>query len=125
VASGVAAVHEGIAVLPDQLIINNYEPGQGIAPHVDHEGFFQDGIVSISLLSPVVMEFIHTETKERLELLLEAGSALSLSGEARHLWKHGIRKRLTDRVGEEVIRRERRVSLTFRGMREGFRRKEE
>jgi alkylated DNA repair dioxygenase AlkB len=35
--------------LPDQLIINEYEPGQGIAAHTDHEKFFGEPICSISM----------------------------------------------------------------------------
>jgi len=34
---------------PDQLIINEYKPGQGIYPHVDSVASFEDGIVSVSL----------------------------------------------------------------------------
>jgi len=34
---------------PDQVIINEYYPGQGIAPHVDCEPCFGDTIISLSL----------------------------------------------------------------------------
>jgi len=59
----------------DQLIVNEYETGQGIAPHVDCEPCFADTTVSISLGSICVMDFIHTQTKEKKSLLLEVGSA--------------------------------------------------
>ena len=32
--------------LPDQLIINEYQPGQGISPHIDCEPCFEDTIAS-------------------------------------------------------------------------------
>jgi alkylated DNA repair dioxygenase AlkB len=43
--------------MPDQVIINEYEPGQGISPHIDCEPCFEDTIVSLSLLSDVTMDF--------------------------------------------------------------------
>lgn len=43
--------------LANQLTVNEYRRGQGIAGHVDtHEGF-GDGVVSLSLAADVVMEF--------------------------------------------------------------------
>ncbi len=42
---------------PDQLTINDYDPGAGIPAHADTHSAFYDGIVVVSLLSPVVMEF--------------------------------------------------------------------
>jgi len=45
---------------PDQLIINEYEPGQGISSHIDCVPCFDDTIVSISLGSPCVMVFTHS-----------------------------------------------------------------
>jgi alkylated DNA repair dioxygenase AlkB len=41
---------------PNQLIVNEYTPGQGIHPHTDRNTF-EDGIVVISLLSDVQMIF--------------------------------------------------------------------
>jgi len=50
----------------NQLIINYYPPGKGIKPHVDLMRF-QDGIVGVSLVSSVVMQFRprvrHSETQ--------------------------------------------------------------
>jgi alkylated DNA repair dioxygenase AlkB len=100
--------------ISDQVIVNEYQPGQGISPHVDLEDCFDDTIVSISMLSPCVMEFIHTETREKVETLLMPRSAIVLSGEARHDWKHAIPQRKTDIYQGQKIERERRVSMTFR-----------
>lgn len=103
-----------IEEVPDQLIVNEYQPGQGIAPHIDREKFFRDTILSLSLGSKCVMDFIHAETRERVSLLLVPKSLLIIQGEARHAWKHGIAPRKTDNYQGEQIKRERRVSLTFR-----------
>jgi hypothetical protein len=47
-------------------------------------------------------------------MFLERGSLLVLAGDARYKWRHGIRGRKTDTIGEQVLTRGRRVSLTFR-----------
>ena len=33
--------------MPDQLTINEYEPGQGIPPHIDTHSAFEDGLMSL------------------------------------------------------------------------------
>jgi alkylated DNA repair dioxygenase AlkB len=50
-------------------------------------------------------------------LLLERGSLLVLAGPARYDWRHSIPARKSDRIGDQVISRGRRVSLTFRTVR--------
>jgi alkylated DNA repair dioxygenase AlkB len=100
---------------PDQMIANDYTPGSGIFPHVDLEAF-ADTIVSISLGSACVMEFTDTDSNRLEQLLLDPGSALVLSGDARYRWKHGIPARATDVWMGRDLPRGRRVSLTFRKM---------
>ena len=97
---------------PDQLIINEYKPGQGIANHIDHVKSFKDGIVSVSLGSPVIMDFTSRASGEVRELLLEPRSALCLFRAARYKWMHGIQARKVD----NGVPRTTRVSLTFRKM---------
>ncbi len=99
---------------PDQLIINAYEAGQGIAAHVDCEPCFTDTVVSISLGSGCIMDFTHVGTKEKKSLLLEARSAVVLQGESRYDWQHGIASRKTDLYEGVRHERQKRVSLTFR-----------
>jgi len=94
---------------PNQLIINEYVPGQGIGMHIDNVFQFQDGIVSISLHSNIAMMFTK-EGAPKKELLLERRSLLSLHADARYLWKHGIAARKKD----NGCLRGRRISLTFR-----------
>lgn len=105
-----------IAVVPDQVIVNEYLPGQGIAPHVDCEPCFGDAILSVSLGSSCVMEFSHNHTHEQIPVLLCLGSLVVMQGAARYDWKHGIPARKTDFYEGRHITRTRRVSLTFRAV---------
>ena len=100
--------------VPDQVIINEYDAGQGIALHVDCEPCFGDTIISMSLGSSCVMNFQHTESKETINQILEPCSLIVMTGTARYEWRHGIPARKTDKVEGRIIKRSRRISLTFR-----------
>jgi alkylated DNA repair dioxygenase AlkB len=105
---------EGIGGRPfDQMLVNEYLPGQGIAMHRDYSPFDRT-VVSFSLLSSCTMEFRHVESGERESMLLEPRSLLVLSDEARYEWQHGIAARKSDRWHGTVIPRGRRLSVTFR-----------
>lgn len=99
---------------PDQVIINEYQPGQGISSHIDCVPCFADTIASLSLGSPCVMDFTHSATGDKSSLLLEPRSLLVLTGDARYVWQHAIAGRKTDRHNGQIIQRTRRISLTFR-----------
>ncbi|GFS55196.1 alkylated DNA repair protein alkB homolog 8 [Trichonephila clavipes] len=115
-----------LSKIPDQLTVNHYLPGQGIPPHIDTHSPFEDGIVSISLESQVVMDFYGPE-KECIPVLLPRRSALIMLGESRYLWKHGITPRKTDIImchdGDKskltLSQRSARISFTFRIIRNG------
>lgn len=102
------------ARLPDQVIVNEYQAGQGITPHIDCIPCFGEVIASLSLSSPCVMEFSRDEQHQKIPLLLEPRSLVILSGDARNLWRHAIPQRKTDKVNGQKIVRGRRLSLTFR-----------
>lgn len=107
--------HTGlIEQLPDQLIVNEYAPGQGISPHIDCRPCFGDVIFSLTLGSTCIMEFTHVEQKSTL--LLEPCSLLIMRSEARQIWKHGIPARKIDSYEGKSIERQRRISLTFRSV---------
>jgi hypothetical protein len=127
-----------------QAILNLYNSGEGISPHVDLLTRFGDGIVGVSLGSGCVMRFRkeqeHAETsnvhaantdgsfkgqsisrnEEEWDLYLPERSIIVLSEEARYKWTHGIEGRTKDFVrGEkdatgEWIARGVRLSITFR-----------
>jgi len=102
----------------DQLTVNEYRRGAGIAPHVDSHSAFTGAVLSLSCGGGTVMEFQRGES--RAGLLLPPRSLLVLAGEARYAWRHYIPSRRSDVVGgTEVQRGERRLSFTFRQAR-GF-----
>jgi len=108
------------AKLPDQLIINEYTPGQGIAAHTDAR-VFGDTIVSLSLGSACSFVFTRldsADSPETFELYLRPGTLVVMTGESRYNWNHSITPRKTDidpDTGRTVLRGT-RVSLTFREM---------
>jgi hypothetical protein len=105
---------EGISDRPfDQMLVNEYLPGQGIALHRDYLPF-DHTVVSLSLLAPCVMDFRLTEENRRESMLLQPRSLLILRDEARYRWQHGIAGRKNDRWQDRVIPRARRLSVTFR-----------
>lgn len=100
---------------PDQVIVNEYLPGQGIADHVDCEPCFAEEIVSLSLGSCCIMDLKQRGNKaNKRELVLQPKSLTVLSGESRYNWTHGIVGRYSDVICGQVVKRDRRVSLTFR-----------
>jgi alkylated DNA repair protein alkB family protein 8 len=113
---------ELITVVPDQMTVNFYEPGQGIPPHTDNTNAFGEYIISLSLKSSVQMELRENGTKRFSRLYLRPNSLLVLKGDSRYNWAHMIAERKHDLVidGKHmpvVKRRERRISLTFRKLR--------
>ena len=100
---------------PDQVIINEYEPGQGISSHIDCEPCFDDVIVSLSLGSGCVMDFTSKLDKTKKILVwLAPRSIIVLRDDARYKWLHGIAPRKSDTWTGQKYERQRRVSLTFR-----------
>lgn len=110
------AAEEVFPKQPDQCIVNEYEPGQGISPHIDCEPCFGDVIASLSLLSSCVMGFTHIETGAQQQVVLPPRSLLVMRGEARYLWKHGIPARQTDKIDGKTHKRGRRLSITCRSV---------
>ena len=119
---------------PNQWIINRYEPGQGIGAHRDHAMLFGNEIATLSLGSPVEMDFRPINPKPSnhheagddadnnirgdarpVSLLLNPGDLLVFKDAARMEWSHAIGKKKTY-LGEDGKRRARsvRISITFR-----------
>ncbi|KAJ3012027.1 UNVERIFIED_CONTAM: hypothetical protein HDU68_001410 [Siphonaria sp. JEL0065] len=111
----------------NQLTINKYPAGSGISPHVDTHTRFDSPITSVSLLTPVQMEWrtlYHTsdcrevsKTLKTVQVLLPPLSVCFMAGESRFAWEHAIRQRRADVVNCKRVDRELRISLTFRGVR--------
>jgi len=100
--------------IPDQVIVNEYEPGQGIASHIDCIPCFGKTIMTLSLASCCVMDFTHSQTNQKASVLLLPGSLTVMQGDARYNWEHGIAARKTDQYKGRELVRTRRVSVTFR-----------
>ncbi|XP_045872544.1 alkylated DNA repair protein alkB homolog 8 isoform X1 [Meles meles] len=118
---------------PDQLTVNQYEPGRGIPAHIDTHSAFEDEIVSLSLGSEIVMDFKHPDGVT-VPVMLPRRSLLVMTGESRYLWTHGITPRkfdtvqaskghkggiITSDVGDLTLsKRGMRTSFTFRKVRQ-------
>lgn len=103
--------------LPNQLIINEYAPGQGISAHIDCVLCFGNTIVSVSLLSACVMLFANTaDAQQHIPVLLEPRSLTVMQGDARYTWKHSIAARKSDDYHGRRFQRGQRISLTFRNV---------
>lgn len=100
--------------IPDQVIVNEYQVGQGISAHIDCVPCFGDKIASLSLGSDSVMEFINPNSNQKVPILLEQRSLVLLSGSSRYEWQHKIPARKTDKINNQIIARKRRLSMTFR-----------
>ncbi len=101
---------------PGQIIVNEYEPGQGIAPHIDCVPCFGPVIASLSLGSQCEIVLTKKDNSAKVSWLLDPRSLLVLSGAARFEWLHGIPARKSDPVSGVRKPRKRRVSLTYRTM---------
>jgi alkylated DNA repair dioxygenase AlkB len=103
-----------VSEMPDQVIVNEYLPGQGIASHVDCIPCFTGTIAAVTLGSACVMDFTHKSSRQRIPVPLRPRSLILMTGEARYDWLHGIAARQSDVVGGRRLPRGRRVSVTFR-----------
>jgi alkylated DNA repair dioxygenase AlkB len=105
-------VEQKAGMTPDQAIINEYLPGQGIARHVDCEPCFGPVVAMVGLGSDVQMDFYNADHDTEWAAAFRRRSMLVVSGDARSRWAHGIAKRRSDPTFS--IQRQRRVSVTFR-----------
>ena len=101
--------------LPEQCIVNEYQPGQGIGMHTDHAAFGAI-VVSHSLGATWRMQFRSRSARPYVRhglpsdevAALPRRSALVLRATARSAWMHGIDPAANTRQTET------RVSATFR-----------
>lgn len=98
--------------VPEQVIVNEYEPGQGIAMHIDHPGF-GPAVCTVSLLDDWEMDFSEN-CRDKSPALLGRGSCVILTGTSRSDWQHGIAARKSESLAIGRRNRKRRLSMTFR-----------
>ncbi len=128
-SNGDSIIDEGSREMPiTQLTINEYEPGQGIAGHIDSHACFGPIIFILSCNAGITMTLqkrVETNKDEndyicqlpigtKRHLWLPERSLLILHGDARNKWSHGISNRRFDKVNGVVMEREKRISFTFR-----------
>ena len=103
--------------VPDQAIVNEYRPGQGIALHADRQ-CFGDTVATLSLGDDWEMRLrpVRGTAKEDRRIMLARGSVLILTADSRSRWMHGIDRRRMERSTIGQRERQRRLSLTFRTM---------
>ena len=103
--------------MPDQAIVNEYQPGQGIALHADRQ-CFGDTVATLSLGDDWEMRLrpVNGVAREDRRIMLARGSVLVLTADSRSRWMHGIDKRRTEKSAVGLRDRRRRLSLTFRTM---------
>jgi len=99
---------------PDQIIINEYKPGDGLKPHFDRKDYFSNEIVGVSLGSTTTLEFSNGSDKSNV--FLPRRSLYILKDDARYLWKHGIVPKKYDVVNGIKVTRQTRISITFRNV---------
>ena len=113
-----------------QVTANEYYANQGIAPHIDTSACFGPLIFIVTCGSGTTMTFKKMTSSGYSERSkygegLNSGSAkehvwlsrrslLILCSDARYSWSHGIASRKFDKINGSVVKRKRRVSLTFR-----------
>ena len=101
--------------IPNQVLVSEYQPGQGIGGHIDREPWFKDTIISLSLGSSCIMEFTNQYDKtKKVAVWLAPRSVAVLKEAARYTWLHGIPARKSDVWDGRKYTRQRRISLTFR-----------
>jgi len=86
----------------EQIIVNRYLEGQGIAPHIDSIGLFGPVVVTLTLGSEVPIRF--ERDSQSIHVRAPACSLMVMCGESRFEWKHSLKLK---GCGE-------RISVTFR-----------
>lgn len=98
---------------PDQVIVNEYSPGQGLRPHKDRN-YFDNQICGINLGSGCIMKFIQISGKEVTDVEIPRRSLYVMQDEAQYKFNHSIPPRKKDNINGNFKHRERRVSITYR-----------
>ncbi|MDB5020553.1 MAG: Alpha-ketoglutarate-dependent dioxygenase AlkB [Pedobacter sp.] len=103
---------------PDQVIINEYVPGEGIKPHKDR-AYYENQICGVNLGSGCIMRFIRGKNQEVIDIEIPRRSLYVMQDDARKKWKHAIPPRKKDNIDGRLQHRERRVSITYRKVKPG------
>uniref|UniRef100_A0A0N4UEQ8 Fe2OG dioxygenase domain-containing protein n=1 Tax=Dracunculus medinensis TaxID=318479 RepID=A0A0N4UEQ8_DRAME len=98
---------------PNHILINEYQPGQGIMAHTDGPAFYPL-VATISLGSDLLIDYYHPLNTEVTiskgsryvgSMFLQRRSLVLLSDEAYSHYLHGIDDRLVDQITDKVFNR--------------------
>lgn len=98
---------------PDQVIINEYAPGEGLRPHKDRN-YFENQICGVTLGSGCIMRYIKIKGGDVVDVEVPKRSVYVMQDDARYKWNHSIPSRKKDVIDGTVKHRERRLSITYR-----------
>jgi alkylated DNA repair dioxygenase AlkB len=102
-----------VQLQPDQVIVNEYVPGEGIRPHKDRD-YYENQICGVNLGSGCIMRFIRGNNQEVRDIEVPQRSVYVMQDDARKKWKHAIPPRKKDIIDGVIKHRERRISITYR-----------
>ncbi|EGR33324.1 hypothetical protein IMG5_056220 [Ichthyophthirius multifiliis] len=100
----------------DSLTISDFYPGDTLLPQLDQHNTIGEKIAILSLNSGIVISFRSNLRNLELELYVPPRSLLILCKEARFTCYQSISNRKLDKVNNEIIFRKRRITLTFRSL---------
>ena len=86
----------------NQLIINEYKPGQQIAPHTDHTTQFGPIVACVTIGQAVPINF--TDGQTNISANIKAASLYIMTGDSRYKYRHSLKNTGSDN----------RYSLTYR-----------
>lgn len=98
----------------DQVIINEYNRGQGISAHIDKIDQLGDYVAGISLGSDATFEFVRVEDKHKEEIKIPRRSIFIMTYDSRYSWTHSLPAK------KSSLKKKRRVSITYRHLRETY-----
>ena len=81
-----------VQLQPDQVIVNEYVPGEGIRPHKDRD-YYENQICGVNLGSGCIMRFIRGNNQEVIDIEVPQRSVYVMQDDARKKWKHAIPSR--------------------------------
>jgi alkylated DNA repair dioxygenase AlkB len=97
--------------VPDYILVNRYQKGEGIHPHVD-DSYYDDGISSLVLGHGSTVMFHNTSMC--LATKIDEGGIFIFQREARYKYKHEVLSSNQDCWEGNVIPRAERTAVTFR-----------
>lgn len=97
----------------NQCIVNNYLPGQGINKHIDVKKYGY--VIGCFTLGGGANMTFKNKNKEEY-LYVNPNSLYIMTGDSRYIWTHEMAQKKYDIVDNIKIKRERRISVTFRNV---------